>query len=346
MGETKESFFIKDDYDADRIKEVQDLLQAGEEIAKEDNKKSLLLPVPRNDGIDIWHEGFAFTSIHPRSFKMIGKDYFPHFLSIVCKKDEYEHIQEEIEKGCEGKLKKQKVALKAEIFASEAKLRIGEYKKFLYDDGVVNKENLRLMQKTIERGMPEDKERKSQHRIMQQHQSYGWDKYSICGTEVTIPKKYINDKPSEIDLVAFNPSKGKILLIEYKCDNKTLLQGDQNVEGHYKDYTNILKAIDEGKLKFQQEVLKAWNVMRRIKGLKPEDYDLQKIKVEILFLITNVPIDMENWNPNKAITDEDYENARQMVEACTHNPQYKDRIWWQRESTPDTVVIEEKRWKK
>ena len=80
----KESFYVKEDYTEAQIQEVRDLLRAGEELALEAHSADLLLPVPRNDGIDIWNRGFAFVSVHPRSFAQKAKNYYSYFMELVC----------------------------------------------------------------------------------------------------------------------------------------------------------------------------------------------------------------------------------------------------------------------
>ena len=161
--------------------------------------------------------------------------------------------------------------------------------------------------------MPKDKERKSSQIIALNNMSFDDDKYSVCGWECTIPSDDVkiknskgNNKKPEIDLVAVCPDKKEILLIEYKCNGKSMLKGNQNIKQHYNDYTKIIKKPEFAE-HLKGELLKAYNVAKRIYTDKPVTiYDPAEFTIKIGFLFADTVI----INGEKSeITDKDYAKA-------------------------------------
>ena len=161
--------------------------------------------------------------------------------------------------------------------------------------------------------MPKDKERKSSQIIALNNMSFDDDKYSVCGWECTIPSGDVkiknskgNNKKPEIDLVAVCPDKKEILLIEYKCNGKSMLKGNQNIKQHYNDYTKIIKKPEFAE-HLKVELLKAYNVAKLIYTDKPSaEYDPSDFVIKIGFLFADsVTVN----NENSSISDDDYAKA-------------------------------------
>ena len=93
-------------------------------------------------------------------------------------------------------------------------------------------------------GMPRDRERRTQQIIALNNMSFDNSRYSVCGFETTVSQNdvQIPDKKGnpEMDLIVINPSKKKMLLVEYKCKGASMLKGKQNIKCHYKDYKKYL----------------------------------------------------------------------------------------------------------
>lgn len=101
-------------------------------------------------------------------------------------------------------------------------------------------------------GMKQVKERRSLQKIALYNMTFDDGKYSVCGWETVIPEKDAlipnrnKDserlfKTAEIDLVVVNPSKKEMILMEYKCNGKTMLKGNQSIRNHYDDYMKVLQ---------------------------------------------------------------------------------------------------------
>ena len=170
----------------------------------------------------------------------------------------------------------------------------------------------------IEKGMPRDRERKTQQIIAQNNMTFAENDYSVCGFETVISTNdlHIEGKNGgpEIDLVAIRPDKGSILLIEYKCKGSSMLNGNQNIERHYEDYRAILHSEVMDSIK--AEMLKAYKLLCRLHGVKAQERLLTPdgYKAQIAFLFVDKVYDKDG-NIESEITDDDYSDAWDLIES-------------------------------
>lgn len=164
----------------------------------------------------------------------------------------------------------------------------------------------------IGKGLSRDKERCSEQYIAQHAMcDFKNDGYVICGMETCIP-----NISGEIDMVAINPKKKKILLIEYKCQYGALITSKANIKKHYEDYNNILELIknEDKSNNFITGILNAYEVMCKLYNapccrnkLKADDFS-----VEIVFLITNCPYHEKN-NRKGNLGKSSYKRAQELL---------------------------------
>lgn len=154
--------------------------------------------------------------------------------------------------------------------------------------------------------MENDKERRSSQIIALQNMEFRDDEYSVCGWESTISLNDLydidKDGAPEMDMVLVNPKEKNILLVEYKCVGSSMLSGNQNLAGHYKDYREIIRSRNFDYIK--NELLKAYALMYEIKNKgKSFTFNAKEWSAKIGFLfVDRVWVD----GRNAAITDEDY----------------------------------------
>lgn len=265
----KTMFRRKDDYCAEVIEETRRLLKRCDEIGKE------VLVIPGEQSLIFYYRGKPFFSLSDKSWECFSKSYNKYF----NEKDKVpENVNPEKASKVLSDLKKVK--------ASETKEAI----QFYFD-------NLEIILPCIGAGLPSDKERASQQ-VIALNNSFRFDEdlgeveqYWVCGFEAAIPEQYFpNLKKPEIDLVAVNPYKKEILLIEYKCTEGALLYNKCNIVKHCNDYLDILYNSDNSlKEDLTGELLKAYNLMLKIYE-KPE-WELRKeeFHMNIGFLVTQFP---------------------------------------------------------
>lgn len=204
-------------------------------------------------------------------------------------------------------------------------------------------ENQNEVLREIGKGMPADKERRTQQIIALQNMSFEKNKYSVCGFEtaistldVTIPGK---KGAPEIDLVILRPSENpkerSILFVEYKCKGSSMLKGSQNIECHYRDYSAILHSdvLDE----IKKEIIKSYRLLCRIHGIETadEEYDVNDYRTQIAFLFVDKVVD-ENGVVESEITDDDYSNAMSVFEKLDAD---LNELLYLRFKTPEDVNL-------
>ncbi len=172
----------------------------------------------------------------------------------------------------------------------------------------------------IGKGMPRDKERKTQQIIALNNMPFSDGSYSVCGFETVISTNDIKIEGKgggpEIDLVAIRPDKDpkkrSILLIEYKCLGSSMIKGNQDIVHHYNDYKQILEwdGIDV----FKQQMIKSYKLLCEFYDVKPNEkyLDPKDYKVQIAFLFVDKVID-EKRNVESEITSDDYDKAWNML---------------------------------
>lgn len=172
----------------------------------------------------------------------------------------------------------------------------------------------------IGRGLEDDKERFSQQDIILRSLHYQKQGYVVCGMETTIPdlsktSGKTKDTP-EIDIVAIHPEQKKILLIEYKCTEKALLNNDKNnIYGHAKDYAEIRKWASNDQ-QFITNMLNAYKVFCEIYGRSYDETQLcaEDYSVEIVFLLTNYPSKGKCSPDTQPLTRNNYESAKNLLQ--------------------------------
>lgn len=180
-----------------------------------------------------------------------------------------------------------------------------------------NREKIRSV---VRMGMPSDRERASSQIISLTNMSFDDDKYSVCGWEVAFPRKYIaipkgtslsELKKPEIDLVLVNPSKKEMILVEYKCNGDSMTGSNQNIAQHCIDYLQILYSNNMNEVR--NEMMKAFNVYRRIKGkseISENEFKEYKVKIGFL-LIDEIYID---GKLDSGISENDYKKAIRLLD--------------------------------
>ncbi len=172
----------------------------------------------------------------------------------------------------------------------------------------------------IGKGMPKDKERRTQQIIALNNMSFSKGRYSVCGFETTISTHdiYIENKKGgpEIDLVVVKPAtkseEGHILFVEYKCKGESMLKGNQNIENHYSDYEHILNSDKIEVIK--KEMLKSYGMLCELNGkkAKEEELDEKKYKAQIAFLFVDKVMGPDGVIESQ-ITPSQYEIAYNML---------------------------------
>ena len=190
-------------------------------------------------------------------------------------------------------------------------------------------------------GIPKDKKRRTQQVIALNNMTFDDSRYSVCGFETTvsqndvqIPGKKGNPK---IDLVVINPSKKKMLLVEYKCKGASMLKGKQNIEINYKDYKKILDS--DAICTIKAEMLKSYKLLCRIRGIKikDEDFNPDDYEVQIAFLFVDRVHD-KYCNIESEITFDDYKDAMKIFKQLPSDELGK--VLYIRCETADEVILD------
>lgn len=229
---------------------------------------------------------------------------------------------------------------KASGFSNDIKGKGSWEEKADYLTGII-----KCIKKNMVNKMPRDVERKSSQRIALKNVSYKPNEYSICGWECTIPKKDINglgknDKTPEVDMVMICPEKRIILYTEYKCRGSSLLKGNQNIEGHFEDYTRIVKS--KHCKDFNRELLKAYNLMSYIYGGKTTipDKDFEKYKAKVAFLFVDKVVLSETQRAK--ITESDYSKAMCMIK----EKKGIDEVEYMKATSDENLKLSPRLWKR
>lgn len=255
-----------------------------------------ILPIPNEESIICYYQGKPIVGINDQNWSFWGPDYNKYF--------DPERGLLEAKKNC--RTKQQRQAVYGAPHIDEIRDAIGK-------------------------GLPSDKERFSEQDIAQRALcDFGKNGYVLCGMETAISSELLHNytgndqnrlKP-EIDIVAINPTDKKILLIEYKCQKRTLLTNKKNIVAHAKDYLKVKTWIQEDpNHEFVQGMLNSYKVMCSIYGHRFDDTlnakDFPKESVEIVFLLTNRPSEgrLPSTNPQNNLAKNDYQSAVNLLRA-------------------------------
>ena len=190
-------------------------------------------------------------------------------------------------------------------------------------------------------GMPKDKERRTLQIIALNNMTFGNSRYSVCGFKTTVSQNdvqvpYKKGNP-EMDLVVINPSKKKMLLVEYKCKGPSMLKGKQNIKCHYKDYKRILDS--DAICTIKSEMLKSYKLLCRIhnKKIKDEDLNPDDYKVQIAFLFVDRILDKDG-NIESEITFDEYKDAMKIFNQLPSDE--LEKVLYIRCETADEVILD------
>ena len=311
------AFKRKDNYNDDFLKKANELLEAG------------ILIVPNKDYLKGYYNGLVLIDrLTERSFNLIGDE-----------KDINNYIdKDEIKKN--DKLKN---------LLSDYK-SIRKNKDFDFEKKITSfKNNIEEWFEILNYGMPRDQERKTSQIIALNNMTFEDDKYSVCGWETTIGKKDSGaDTKPEIDLVVVNPSKNEMILVEYKCQKKSMLGQKQNIFAHWKDYMQICESKNMPEIK--KQLLRAFNVYRRMKKLAPIPEEVfEEFQVKVGFLFVDRTYD-NNGKLVSFITDKDYYEGMRLLrsELRSIRSKYSEsdlkETLYIRAKTTDNLILDN--WKK
>lgn len=276
------AFKRKDNYNDDLLKIANDFLEAG------------ILIVPNKDCLKGYYNGLVLINrLTERSFNLIGDE---KAINNYIDKDEIK--------------KNDKLKNLLSDFKS-----IRKNKDFDFEKKITSfKKNIEEWFEILNYGMPRDQERKTSQIIALNNMTFEDDKYSVCGWETTIGKNDsgVDVKP-EIDLVVVNPSKKEMILVEYKCQKKTMLGQKQNIFAHWKDYMQICESKNMPEIK--KQLLRAFNVHRRMKKLEPIPEEVfEEFQVKVGFLFVDRTYD-NNGKLVSFITDKDYYEGMRLLKS-------------------------------
>ena len=276
------AFKRKDNYNDDFLKKANELLEAG------------ILIVPNKDCLKGYYNGLVLINrLAERSFNLIGDE---KAINNYINKDE-------IKKN--DKLKNLLSGYKS----------IRNNKEFDFEKKITSfKKNIEEWFEILNYGMPRDQERKTSQIIALNNMTFEDDKYSVCGWETTIGKEDSGtDTKPEIDLVVVNPSKKEMILVEYKCQKKSMLGQKQNIFAHWEDYMKICESNNMPEIK--KQLLKAFNVYRRMKKLMPIPEEVfEEFQVKVGFLFVDRTYD-NNGKLVSFITDKDYDEGMRLFKS-------------------------------
>ena len=273
-------FQRRDNYEDDFLKKVNAFLKAG------------ILVVPNKDCLKGYFNGLVLIDrLTERSFNLIGSENaINNYI-----------LKEEINKN------------------DRLKAILADYR-----DNIKNKDydtKLRFFDETkndwfeiLKYGMQRDKERKSSQKIALSNMTFEDENYSVCGWETTIGKddSNLNKKP-EIDLVVVNPSQKEMILVEYKCKKESMLGEKQDIFNHWEEYMQICKSANKDEPEIKNQLLKAFNVYRRIKELPPiPEKDFGSFKVKVGFLFVDQTFD-DKGTIVSSISEADYKKGRKRL---------------------------------
>ena len=311
------AFKRKDNYNDDFFFFSNELLEAG------------ILIVPNKDYLKGYYNGLVLIDrLTERSFNLIGDE-----------KDINNYIdKDEIKKN--DKLKN---------LLSDYK-SIRKNKDFDFEKKITSfKNNIEEWFEILNYGMPRDQERKTSQIIALNNMTFEDDKYSVCGWETTIGKKDSGaDTKPEIDLVVVNPSKKEMILVEYKCQKKSMLGQKQNIFAHWKDYMQICESKNMPEIK--KQLLRAFNVYRRMKKLAPIPEEVfEEFQVKVGFLFVDRTYD-NNGELVSFITDKDYDEGMRLLRSKLRSIRSKysesdlKETLYIRAKTADNLILDN--WKK
>ena len=311
------TFRRKDNYNDDFLKKANDFLEDG------------ILIVPNKDCLKGYYNGLVLINrLAERSFNLIGDE---KAINNYIDKDE-------IKKN--DKLKN---------LLSDYK-SIRNNKDFVFEKKITSfKKNIDEWFEILNYGMPSDQERKTSQIIALNNMTFEDDKYSVCGWETTIGKNDSGaDVKPEIDLVLVNPSKKEMILVEYKCQKKTMLGQKQNIYAHWKNYMQICESKNMPEIKNQ--LLRAFNVYRRMKKLAPiPEGEFEEFQVKVGFLFVDRTYD-NNGKLVSFITDKDYYEGMRLLrsELRSIRSKYSEsdlkETLYIRAKTTDNLILDN--WKK
>lgn len=287
------TFKREDNYNDDLLKIANDLLEAG------------ILIVPNKDCLKGYYNGLVLINrLTERSFNLIGNE---KAINNYIDKDE-------IKKN--DKLKN--------LLSNYKSIR--KNKDFDFEKKITSfKKNIEEWFEILNYGMPRDQERKTSQIIALNNMTFEDDKYSVCGWETTIGKNDSGaDVKPEIDLVVVNPSKKEMILVEYKCQKKSMLGQKQNIFAHWKDYMQICESKNMPEIK--NRLLRAFNVYRRMKKLEPIPEEVfEEFQVKVGFLFVDRTYD-NNGKLVSFITDKDYDEGMRLFKSRLLPPTKKMQL--------------------
>lgn len=280
------AFKRKDNYNDDLLKIANDFLEAG------------ILIVPNKDCLKGYYNGLVLINrLTERSFNLIGDE---KAINNYIDKDEIK--------------KNDKLKNLLSDFKS-----IRKNKDFDFEKKITSfKKNIEEWFEILNYGMPRDQERKTSPIIALNNMTFEDDKYSVCGWETTIGKNDSGaDVKPEIDLVVVNPSKKEMILVEYKCQKKSMLGQKQNIFAHWKDYMQICESKNMPEIK--KQILRAFNVYRRMKKLEPIPEEVfEEFQIKVGFLFVDRTYD-NNGELVSFITDKDYYEGMRLLRSKLHS---------------------------
>lgn len=320
-------FKREENYDQSVIEEVNELMEDG------------LLVIPNADCFKAYSRGLTVVyEITNTKFTLLGSN-----TSERVKKYKQNHAVEITEAQMDEFV---------ERFLSKKKYTRSEALDFYRNN---SKDIIRL----VGFGMKRDKERMSSQKISLYNMTFDDDKYSVCGWETAIPEEYAlipsrNKKAKrpyktpEIDLVVVNPSKKEMIWVEYKCKGKTMLNGNQSIRHHCKDYMKVLHCSDNEVIRdelhrpkieiIRDELLKAYNVMRRVKGKNLVDKDtFSSYTIKVGFLFVDKAHD-EKGNVVSSIEEGDYRKGMKRFE--TYCKEYLDDLVYIRAESEEKALLQ------
>ena len=189
--------------------------------------------------------------------------------------------------------------------------------------------------------LPRDRERRTLQIIALNNMTFDDSRYSVCGFETTVSQKDVQVPGKKgnpkIDLVVINPSKKKMLLVEYKCKGPSMLKGRQNIKCNYIDYKKILDS--DAFCTIKSEMLKSYKLLCRIRGkkIKDEDFNPDDYEVQIAFLFVDRVLD-KYGNLESEITFDDYKDAMKIFKQLPSDE--LEKVLYIRCETADEVILD------
>ncbi len=168
----------------------------------------------------------------------------------------------------------------------------------------------------VRKGMPQDKERRSQHKIALHARDFVSDMF-FCDFECKIPREYLNkEKTPEVDYIAIDlsdVSHPRPVLVEYKRTQYAISKGTAKLEAHYSDFVKINKC-PKVKTAIAEAALFSFNKlvdMGKINA-KPIRF-IDEDGLWFSFLFTDVPVKNFYGYLGKIVTQQNSSNAKHNI---------------------------------